>query len=359
MLVQTIPAYRLPRETLAKEIRMIENMGVQIKTGQKLGRDFTLDELKEEGYQAVFLGIGAAKNLDMGIPGEDAEGVDQAVPFLKEYNLRGSVPVGKKVIVIGGGNAAIDAARTSIRLGAEDVTIVYRRSQEQMPAYEEEIEEALFEGVKLRCLTQPVSIEKSKDGRVSGLQCMAMELGEFDRSGRRRAQKTDDETFIIEADQVIMAIGQRLDKKALAGEISPGLNSKNFIRVNPVSNQTNVGWIFAGGDAVTGPSSVVDAIAEGEKAAVSIDLMLTGENNAFWREEKQIDTAYDPDEDPVPYHREKMPLLAVDKRSHNFDEVEQCWNESQAKRQGDRCLRCDYGRKTVAYRPVTKEDLHA
>jgi len=359
MLVQTIPAYRLPRETLAKEIRMIENMGVTIKTGRKLGKDFTLAGLKSEGYQAVFLGIGASKNLDMGIPGEDADGVVQAVPFLKEYNLRGSVPVGKKVVVIGGGNAAIDAARTSIRLGAEEVTVVYRRSQEQMPAYEEEIEEALFEGVKLRCLTQPVSIEKDKSGKVTGLQCLPMELGEFDRSGRRRALKTDEQSFLIETDQVIMAIGQRLDKGALKGGDSPELSERNFIKVNPVSNQTDVNWLFAGGDAVSGPSSVVDAIAEGEKAAVSMDIFLTGENNAFWREEKAVDTAYNPDEDPVPYQREKLPLLAVDKRTHNFDEVEQCWTETQAVRQGLRCLRCDYGKKTVAYRPVTKEDINA
>ncbi|TFG59799.1 MAG: NADH-quinone oxidoreductase subunit NuoF, partial [Spirochaetales bacterium] len=169
MLVQAIPAYRLPRETLAREIRMIEHMGVEIITGRQLGSDFTLEELKQQGYEVVFVGVGAPESMDLGIVGEDSEGVVQAVPFLRQYNIRGSVPVGKKTLVIGGGNAAIDAARTSLRLGAEQVTIIYRRSQEQMPAYAEEIEEALLEGVVLKTLTQPVEVIRDKTGKVSGL----------------------------------------------------------------------------------------------------------------------------------------------------------------------------------------------
>ena len=145
MLTQTIPAYRLPRETLAREIRMIERLGVQISTGVKIGRDISIEDLKNRGFEAVFLGVGAPESIDLGIVGEDAAGVIQAVPFLKQYNIRGSVPVGKKVVVIGGGNAAIDAARTALRLGSEEVSIVYRRTQDQMPAYEEEIDEALHE----------------------------------------------------------------------------------------------------------------------------------------------------------------------------------------------------------------------
>ncbi|RPJ07221.1 MAG: NADH-quinone oxidoreductase subunit NuoF, partial [Spirochaetaceae bacterium] len=160
MLVQTIPAYRLPREVLAREIRMIEHMGVELKTGKKLGKDFSLKQLREEGYDSIFLGIGAQKPVTLGVPGEDAEGVVESLDFLREYNIRGSVPVGKNVIVVGGGNAAIDAARTAQRLGAKSVTIIYRRTREEMPAYDEEIHEAIQEGVQLKLLTAPVSIVK-------------------------------------------------------------------------------------------------------------------------------------------------------------------------------------------------------
>ncbi len=345
MMVQTIPAYRLPRETLAREIRMIENMGVTIVTDSKLGRDFTLDQMKKEGYEAVFLGIGAPKNVDMGIPGEDAEGVVQGIDFLKQYNIRGSVPVGKKIVVIGGGNAAVDAARTAIRLGAEEVTILYRRTQEQMPAYAEEIEEALNEGIKLRTLTQPIEVKKDKNGKVTGLSCACMCLGEFDRSGRRRPKQIEDqENLTIEADQIIVAIGQKFDSEPISGELDIHIGSHRFIETDPSSGRCSVEWLFAGGDAATGPISVVAAIGSGERAAVGIDEYLSGESHAFWREEKNLDTAFDPDADPVPYPREKLPVIEPDRRKNNFDEVERNWPESVALRQCDRCLRCDYGK---------------
>ena len=227
-----------------------------------------------------------------------------------------------------------------------------------MPAYAEEIEEALHEGVKLSCLTQPVEIMKNPQGKVEGLKCLPQKLGEFDRSGRRRPQDAEDKPIIIEADQVIIAIGQRLDTVVIKGGTAPGLNTKNFITINPQTGQTDIPWIFSGGDAVTGPASVVEAIASGEHAAVGIDLFLSGENHAFWREEKDNDTAYDPDADPVPYTREKMPLLDVERRRANFDEVELCWTESVAMRQSVRCLRCDYGKKTVSYNTLTREDIN-
>ena len=193
MLVQTIPAYRLPRETMAREIRMIERMGVEIVTEKRMGVDFTLHGLLDEGNDAVFLGVGAPDSLSMGLPGEDAEGVVQAVPFLQRYNIRGSVEVGRNVVVIGGGNAAIDAARTALRLGSESVQILYRRSQEEMPAYEEEVAEAIQEGVTINCLTQPIRIITDKKGRVKAVSCLRMGLGTFDASGRRRplAQSQD------------------------------------------------------------------------------------------------------------------------------------------------------------------------
>jgi NADH:ubiquinone oxidoreductase subunit F (NADH-binding)/NADPH-dependent glutamate synthase beta subunit-like oxidoreductase/(2Fe-2S) ferredoxin len=351
MLAQTIPAYRLPRETLAREVRMIERMGVTIKTNMRLGRDFTLESLKADGFEAVFLAVGAPENLALGVAGEDTEGVVQAVPFLREYNIRGSVPVGKRVLVIGGGNAAVDAARTAIRLDAEEVTIIYRRTQEQMPAYAEEIDEALHEGVTLRTLIQPVEIVSDESGRAAGVRCLPMTLGDFDRSGRRRPTASEEEPELIPADQVIIAIGQRLEPKSILGKTEIETRPDRFIAADPKTGQTSKEWVFAGGDMVTGPSSVVTAIGAGEKAAVGIDGFLSGENHAFWREEWENDTAYDPDADPVPYPREKLPTMDVERRRANFDEVELCWTEAAAMRQCGRCLRCDYGksRKEAAH----------
>jgi NADH-quinone oxidoreductase subunit F len=343
MLVQAIPAYRLPREIVAREVRMIQHLGVDIHTDMRLGRDFTLKSLRAEGYDAAFLGVGAPLGVGLGIPGDNAEGITDALAFLRTYNLRGTVPVGTNVVVIGGGNSAIDAARTALRLGAETVTVVYRRSREAMPAYEEEIEEAEQEGVRLRLLTAPVEIAL-EGRRVVGVKCMPMRLGEFDRSGRRRPEEGGD-AFVIPADQVLVAIGQTLDLKRLCNGIELQTRAKDYIHVNPVLGQTSEKWLFAGGDAVTGPSSVVEAVAAGERAAVGIDLYLTGANHAFWRQTRQVDTAFDPDADPTDTLREKPEMIPVDRRRHNFDEVEQPWVEAVAVRQARRCLRCDYGKR--------------
>jgi NADH-quinone oxidoreductase subunit F len=343
MMVQAIPAYRLPREVLAREVRMIENLGVEIETGRKLGVDFTLDDLKADGYEAVYVATGAPKSIKLGLPGEELHGVTQALDFLRQYNVRGSVPVGQKVIVIGGGNAAIDASRTALRLGAEEVTLIYRRTREQMPAYEEEIDEAEHEGVKLMMLTSPVEIV-AKDGNVSGLRCRRMKLGEFDRSGRRRADDSGEDDFIIEADQIIAAISQAPDAENYVQGTGVELNDRGYIKASPLNGKTFADWIFAGGDVVTGPWSVIEAVGSGEKAAIGIDEFLTGEKHAFWREERAPDTYFDPDADPVPYPRERQPLMSVERRRNNFDEVEKSWSEAVAVRQAKRCLRCDYGK---------------
>ena len=356
MMVQTIPAYRLPRETIAREIRMIENMGVNIITEQALGKDFTIESLKTDGYEAIFVAVGASESLKMGLPGEDAEGVVQAVPYLKQYNIRGSVKTGKQVIVIGGGNAAIDAARTSLRLGADKVTIIYRRSQDEMPAYLEEVEEAVNEGVELLCLTQPVEILKDTTNSVSGISCSTMQLGEFDSSGRRRPKAVTSETFTVNADQIILAIGTTLDAVKIFGKTEIELNSKSFINADPLTGQTSIESVFAGGDAEVGPSSVVQAIAGGERAAVGIDAMLSGADHSFWREEKELDTEFDPEADPSEHKREAVKAIPIEKRKHNFDEVEIAWCESVAQRQSKRCLRCDYGKTTAV---KDKEVSHA
>ena len=341
MMAQTIPSYRLPREILAREIRMIERLGVDIQCNQALGKDFTLESLKEEGYEALFLAVGAPDGLQLGLPGEDAEGVFEAMTFLREYNIRGSVPVGKHVVIIGGGNAAIDAARTAARLDAETVTVLYRRTREQMPAYEEEIEEAEAEGVKLQLLTSPEEIVVEA-GRVVGIRCKPMELGAFDRSGRRRPVSDGDADFIIPCDQVIAAIGQSVDLPGITGGVSLNVQRNGYVATEALTKQTSEDWIFAGGDVATGPSSVIEAVADGEKAAAGIDQFLTGKDNAFWREEKKNDTAFDPDAEPVTFERERQPLIPVERRQNNFDEVEQPWDEATAIRQAKRCLRCDY-----------------
>jgi len=341
MPMQAIPAYRLPREELMREVRMIERLGTDIETGVRLGKDFTLQSLRDEGYEAVFLAVGAPRGTRIGVPGEDADGVVEAIEFLRIYNMTGSVPVGKKVAVIGGGNAAIDAARTALRLGAETVTVLYRRTRAEMPAYEEEVAEAEREGVAMEFLIAPVEIVTT-NGRVAGVKCSRMALGEFDRSGRRRPVDSGEPPFVVEADQVIGAIGQTLDPAEILDGTELKLTRRNFIEVNPVTGQTSVEWIFAGGDAVSGPASVADAVGAGERAAVGIDRYLSGENHAFWREEHELDTFFDPEVDPVEYPRAAMRLLPVKKRMNNFDEVELSWRETVALREAKRCLRCDY-----------------
>ena len=214
MLVQAMPAYRLPREELAREVGMIERLGVDIKTGMRLGRDFTLKGLRDEGYEAVFLGVGAPEGLKLGIPGEGAQGVSDAIRFLRDYNIRGFLPVGQKVAIVGGDHAAIDAARTAVRLGAKSVTVLYRRTRAEMPAYVEEIEEAENEGVKLETLVAPVEI-LVKSGKAVGVKCRRMALAEFDLSGRRRSVASREGEFVVEADQVLTAIGQSLHAKEL------------------------------------------------------------------------------------------------------------------------------------------------
>ena len=352
MLVQAIPAYRLPRETLAREIRMIENLGVSIDTEARLGRDFTLSSLRDDGYEAVFLGLGAPDCTPLEVPGAEGPGVVPAGEFLRQYNVRGSVPVGEKVVVVGGGNAAIDAARTAIRLGAE-VTIVYRRTREQMPAYTEEIDEALAEGVELLPLVQPLEVMRAEGDAVTGLRCVGLSLGEFDRSGRRRPTRTDSEPFLLAADQIIVAIGQRLDDNKLFDVDGVLLNDDGFIRADPVTGATSAPGLYAGGDAVLGPASVVDAIAAGERAAYGIDLHLTGADHAFWRQDLPVDTAFDPDAPPSQTGREEIATVPLERRRHSFCEVELPWSEPVAVRQAGRCLRCDYGRQPA------KEETHA
>jgi NADH-quinone oxidoreductase subunit F len=345
MLVQTIPAYRLPRKALAREIRMIRSLGVTIETGARLGRDFTLQALRDQGCEAVFLAVGAPLGTKLGLPGEEAEGVVDGVRYLRDFNLHGRVPTGRKVAVIGGGNVAVDVARTALRLGAESVKVLYRRTREEMPAWKEEVEEALREGVQIEFLAAPRAIV-TEGGRATGVRCVRMELGEFDRSGRRRPREKAGEEFVVAADQVVAAIGQSVNAAELVDGVGIKLGRGNVIEVNPLTGQTSAEWVFAGGDAVLGPASVIEAIAHGERAAAGMDRFLTGADHAFWRQAKGADTFFDPHADPVATPRAAIPLLPVGKRRGSFREVEGAWSEQTACGEARRCLRCDYREKT-------------
>jgi NADH-quinone oxidoreductase subunit F len=362
MLVQAIPAYRLPRDILSREIGMIEALGVDIKTNKRLGRDFTLSSLKETGYEAVFVAVGAPKGSGLGMkgagpgqgagPGEgaggegaDGAGVTEAIDFLRQYNLTGKVPVGKNVVVVGGGNAAIDAARTALRLGAASVTVAYRRTKAEMPAYIEEVEEAEREGVKFQFLAAPVDLEE-KNGTLSGVKMRRMDLGDFDRTGRRKPVANPMSDFIMKADQLIAAVGQTLQPNEIFDGVALKLNDREFIAVNPVNGQASEEWVFAGGDAVSGPSSVIEAIAAGEKAAVGMHAFLAGKGDILWRIPRTVDTFFDPDADPVMGGRPGLKLIPVSRRK-GFAEVETTWSAGVALAETKRCLRCDYREPAV------------
>jgi NADH-quinone oxidoreductase subunit F len=351
MLVQAIPAYRLPREELGREISLIEKMGVKIETGKALGRDFTLASLRNQGYDAAFLGVGAPKGLGLGLSKEEGEKAAQevvdALAFLREYNVNGTAKVGEQVAVVGGGNSAIDAARTALRLGAKHVNIIYRRQREQMPAWAEEILAADEEGITVLPLASPKKVLSGADGKVTGVLCQQMALGDYDRSGRRRPVAGRNPDFTVPADQVIVAIGQEFDAQALAGDLPLELIN-GWVKTDAKTGATNVDWVFAGGDAVTGPASVVEAVGAGERAAVGIDQYLTGANHAFWRRDIAVDVFFDPDADPVETPRAAVVCLDPEARACTFDEVELSWNLETACAEAKRCLRCDYGKIPAA-----------
>ncbi len=342
MLRVGIPEHRLPREILNKEIEIITNLGVEIKTNSPLGPDLSIDDLKNQGYKAVYLAIGAHKGIELGVPGENVNGVRQGVDFLRELSLTGKTEVGKKVVIIGGGNVAIDVARSAIRMGAEEVTIVYRRTRTEMPAFDEEIEASLDEGIRINYLAAPQEIVV-EDGRVAGLRCIKMELGDADSSGRRSPIPVPGSEFELDVDQIIPAIGQKPDLSCL--EEAAGLEFSRWgtIEVNSISYATDYEGVFAGGDVQTGPWTVIGAVASGKEAAESIQRYFDGVDMVEGREPVTLDDpVYRPyDKEPVK-HRLQMPELAVEKRAGNFDQVELGYTEEQGQEEAGRCLNCSY-----------------
>lgn len=273
MLRVGIPEYRLPKRMLDAEIQYLKGLGVEIRTNTSIGKDLTFNDLRE-GYKAIFIAIGAHKSRKLRIEGEEMKGVIHALDLLSETNRGKKVKLGDRVVVIGGGNVAMDAARTTIRLGAKEVSILYRRSRGEMPANPLEVKEAEGEGVKIQFLVSPRRI-LGEDGRVTTIECVRMELGELDETGRRRPIPIEGSEFTMEVDAVIPAIGETPDPSLLPKDIT--VTRGNTIVVDPFTLETSMHGVFAGGDVVSGPATVIDAIAAGKKAAVSIDRYLRGE----------------------------------------------------------------------------------
>ncbi len=343
MLRVGIPDHRLPPEVLDRDIEVVTNLGVELKLNTALGKDITVDSLLAEGYDSVFLGLGAHKGISLGIPGEDLDGVRQGVDFLRELNLTGKTQVGKKVAIIGGGNVAIDVARASVRLGAEEVTILYRRTRKEMPAWEEEICAAEDEGTKITYLAAPQKLVE-ENGKVKAVRVLKMELGEPDDSGRRRPVPIPGSEYDIEIDQLIPAIGQRPDISVIEDLADVKITKWDTTEVNPVTLATDKEGVFAGGDLQTGPSVAIAAVAAGMEAAESIFRYLTG---ADMEEGRALPLIENPEFRPVSdgmeqVNRYKMPELEIAKREGNFDEVELGYAEDDGKNEAARCLNCGF-----------------
>lgn len=358
MLAVGLPGYRCPRLILERDIDYIRRMGVEMRVGNALGRDFSLEDLLGDstgfGFSAVFLGIGAHEGLPLGIPGEDAPGVVAGVEYLRNVNLGLSQPTGRRVAVVGGGNTALDAARTARREGAE-VTVLYRRTRAEMPADEEEFADAVAEGVRFDHLTAPVEV-LTRDGRLRGLRCVRMELGEPDASGRPRPVVVQDSEHDREFDTVIVAISQRPDRAwdgTSPPEASPAVGTTrwNTFEVDPESLATTMPGVFAGGDAVIGPSTVVESMGQGRRAAEAIGRYLRGDSLAdFESHMPPADPGRGFEERPFrqsPAYadigrlpRAAMPKRPVAERLADYDEVDLGLSADEAQREARRCLHC-------------------
>jgi heterodisulfide reductase subunit A2 len=331
-----IPEYRLPQAMLSNDISHIEDLGVEIRCNAAVK---SLSEVFEQGYKAVFLGTGAGLSQKMGVPGEDSDGVFYALDFLRQVRFGVKVKLGSKVVVIGGGNAAVDAARVLRRLGVEDVTVVYRRSREEMPAIPSEIEEMEHEGVKIEFLAAPVKVVA--EGKVvKGIECIRMEMGATDASGRRRPVPVKGSEFTMDVDNVIIAVGQGVDKSMLPEGLA--YTEWSTLAVDPVTLQTNIEGVFAGGDVVSGPADVIAAIASGKRAACSIDAYLKGEELSLEEggkvERLSEEELADIKKRFASRKRVTARKLEPQKRVVSFDEVEQTFSPEEAREEAGRCL---------------------
>ena len=340
MLIMGIPSYRLDRSALKGEIEVLEKMGVKFRMNTEVGKDVTIEQLRADGYKGFYVAIGAQKSSKLGIPREDLDGVYGGVDFLREVNLGGSPEIGKKCAVIGGGNVAMDVCRTAIRLGAE-TTVIYRRSEEEMPADKEEIAEAKEEGVKFCFLNAPVEI-LGTDGKVTGIKVEIMELGEPDEKGRRKPVGTGNyET--IEVDSVLAAVGQAIDWGGLdIGKLSTG--KKGNALADPVTYQTEQPDIFVGGDVFTGPKFAIDAIAAGREGAESLhrfvqdgQSLTRGRNLREFYELNKEELVFGVDSFDKPA---RQAIVHDPKKARTFEHDRLTFTEEQVKTEASRCLGC-------------------
>ncbi len=342
MLRTTIPSFRLPKDVLDEEIKEVLNLGVELMTNIRLGRDMSIDDLRGE-HDAVYLAIGAQRGSFGGIDGSNGDDFFTAVDFLAKYNAGEWDWELTKVVVIGGGFTAIDAARAASRLGATETIIVYRRTKKEMPASVNEVIEAEEEGIRFHYLAAPVSID-NKGGKITEVIFQEMELGEPDESGRRRPVAIEDSEFSLEASTVILGLGQEVDTDGFDKIL--GRNSKGTIKVDDLTLETNIKGVFAGGDAVTGPSTVVESIAMGRRASIVIDAFLGKRNvrqachDPMTGLERQKPEFFEIAVEPVSkIEKQSMPELSVFQRSTS-KEVELGYTEKQARDEASRCLDC-------------------
>ena len=343
MMTMGIPTFRLEKDVVLSEIEVLKELGVEFKTGIEVGRDISLNELRVQGYKAFYMAIGAQKSAPIGIPGEELDGVYGGIDFLRSTLTGKHVKLGERVAVIGGGNVSVDVARSAIRLGAKEVTLIYRRGRDELKADPEEIEDALNEGVKLHLLASPVEII-GKDGAVTALKLEKMKLGAPDASGRRSPVSTG-EFETMDVDNVIGAIGQIIDW----GGIEKGsmqLDRKGCVTVNELSYQTGEPDVFAGGDVVTGPAFVIHAIADGKEGAVSIHRYVHPGQTQNLGRDRRIFTSLDKTKaalaiggyDTAP--RQKAADAGADKARKTMDDLRGTFTEEQMKKETERCLGC-------------------
>ncbi len=350
MALYGIPDYRLPREVLFREVSIVESLGVEIKYNVKVGKDIAIKDMFDQGYKAIFIGVGAQGSAKMGVEGEDAgyKGFIPGVKYLYEINSgRDPYPEGKRVVVVGGGNVAMDCVRCSFRIGKEDVHLVYRRTKAEMPANKVEIEEAEEEGVEFHYLCNPTRII-AENGKVVAVELIKMELGEPDESGRRRPVPIPGSEFILETDIVVPAIGQAIQLDFLEGFEGVKAGRGNRITVDPYTFETDIKGVFAAGDCVTGPNVLVRAAGSGRRAAEKIDQFLRGVGPVPTDEDRfdyifgSLGLFNKEEKVPIPptKPRHRMEVLPPEVRKYKFDEIEQGYSPEVAIDEASRCLRC-------------------
>jgi len=343
MMRYAIPEYRMPRDIVEQEVADIAALGVEIKTGVRVGKDISFDKIRKD-FDGIVLAVGAHKSWKLDIEGEDLQGVWGAVEFLREVNLGKKVKIGSKVAIVGGGNSAIDAARTAVRLGAKDVTILYRRERKDMPAWENEIVAAEHEGVKIEYLVAPTKLI-GKDGKVTGVECQRMTLGEFDRSGRRKPVPIKGSEFVLSIDTIVPAISQNTDASFIEKGSDVEIDKWGGIKtVGKAKIMTTAANVFIAGDAAKGPATVVEAIGQGHQVAGELDAFIRTKNGepAYVKPaEPEIPIPFEVDEEVKETPKAKMPEIKLAERLISFKEVETGYTKAAAYKEACRCLRCD------------------